>query len=291
MSDAEGVALVVPSLRGEVSGLLDSLARQTLQPAELEIVTHVRPNGRARNLGVERTRSPIVVFVDDDAALGAEDTLARLVEPLSDPGVGASGCAKLIPPGSSRFQRRVAREVPRIEHPVSARTVEANPPVGRHGYTDITTTCCAMRREVLERCGGFDERLFRGTDSELFYRVRRAGYRLVLVAGAWAWHAAPATVADLLAKHFAYGIGYAQEVQKHPERAAGRYLHTWAHAVAYVLLRSIGLIPHVFLPGSYAGPQRRPGFKPLRALAGYAAGLGYVYGWYRRPYRAAGVGG
>lgn len=281
------VALVVPSLRGEVGTLLDSLARQTLQPTELEVVTHVRPNARARNVGIERTRSPIVVFVDDDAALGADDTLARLVVPLSDTGVGAAGCAKLIPAGSSRFQRRVAREVPRIEHPVRTRTVESNPPVGRHGYTDVTTTCCAMRREVLERCGGFDERLLRGADSELFYRVRRAGYRLVVVAGAWAWHGAPATVAGLLAKHFAYGVGYAQEVQKHPERAAGRYLHSPAHAVAYLLVRTLGLLPHIFLPASHASPQRRPGFKPLRALAGYAAALGYVFGWYRRPYRSS----
>lgn len=276
--------MVVPSLRGEVRALLDSLERQTLQAAELEIVTGVRPSGRARNLGLERTRSPIVVFADDDAVLGADDTLARLVEPLADPSVGAAGCGKLIPPGSSRFQRRVAREVPRIEHPVGAHTVDSNPPVDRHGYTEVTTTCCAMRREVLERCGCFDDELLRGSDSELFYRVRRAGYRIVVVAGAWAWHAAPANLAALLAKHFRYGIGYAQEVQKHPQRAAGRYLHTPAHAAAYVLVRSLGAVPHAFLPTTYARPERRPGLKPLRAMASYAAALGYTWGWYRQPY-------
>lgn len=268
--------------------MLASVGRQTLQPEEVEVVTGVRPNGRARNVGLARTRSPVVVFVDDDAVLGSDDTLTRLVEPLSDTTVGASGCAKLIPPGSSRFQRAVARQVPRIEHPIVARITDSSPPLGRHGYTDVTTTCCAMRRETIERCGGFDEQLLRGVDSELFYRVRRAGFRLVLAPQAWAWHRAPATVSELVRKHFAYGIGYAQDVQKHPERGGGRYLRTPAHAIAYVLMRSVGLLPHVFLPASYANPQQRPGFKPLCALASYAAALGYVYGWYRHPYGAMG---
>ena len=281
------VALVIPSLRGDVAAVLASVARQTLQPDEIEVVTGERPNGRARNIGLVRTRSPLVVFVDDDAMLGEHDTLRRLVEPLSDPAVGASGCAKLIPRNSSRFQRCVSRQVPRVEHPVVSHIVDSNPPLGRHGYTDVTTTCCAMRREVLERCGGFDEQLVQGVDSELFYRVRRAGYRLVLTPHAWAWHRAPPTLTELVRKHFAYGVGYAQEVQKHPERAGGRYLHTPAHAVAYALVRSAALLPHVFLPASHASPQRRPGFKPLRALASYAAALGYVYGWYRHPYRGA----
>ena len=39
------------------------------------------------------------------------------------------------------FQRRVARQVPRIEHPVVERLTESNPPRDRHGYTDVTTTC------------------------------------------------------------------------------------------------------------------------------------------------------
>lgn len=278
--------MIIPSLRGEVDAVLASVARQTLRPAEVELVSGVRPNGRARNAGLARTRSPIVVFIDDDAVLGDDDTLRRLVEPLSDLTVGASGCAKLIPRGSSQFQRRVASQVPRVEHPPVMRQTDSNPPVGRHGYTELTTTACAMRRDVLERCGGFDERLLRGVDSELFYRLRLAGHRLVLVPQAWAWHEAPATLGELLRKHFAYGIGHAQGVQKHPDRAGFRYLRTPLHAAAYLLIRCVGLLPHVFLPVSHARPQRRPGFKPLRALASYFAALGYIYGWYRQPYAA-----
>src|ERR687885_764028 len=93
------VALIIPSLQGDVARLLASVYRQTLQPAEVEVVRGVRPNGRARNQGVARTTAPVLVFVDDDATLGDEHVLANLVAPLlDDPSVGISGASKLLPP-------------------------------------------------------------------------------------------------------------------------------------------------------------------------------------------------
>lgn len=281
----DGLAVVVPSLTGEVTDVLDSISRQTVRPVELQVVRGVRPSGRARNLGVRRTTARIVLFVDDDAVLGQDDTIENLIRPFADPTIGVVGAAKLLPAESSRFQRQVARQVPRIEHPVVSTVTESNPPLGRFGYTDVTTTCCAVRRDVLDSCGGFDEDLVRGVDSEFFVRVRQAGHRLVMAPRTWVAHPAPASLGDLVAKHFLYGSGYAQDVQRHPERAAGRYLRTPAHAAAYVVARTALLPAHVFLPYSHAQASWRPGFKPLRAISSYSAALGYVYGWYRYPGR------
>jgi cellulose synthase/poly-beta-1,6-N-acetylglucosamine synthase-like glycosyltransferase len=277
------VCVVVPSLTGEVDATLASILGQTVQPAELEVVRGVQPSGRARNLGARRTTAPFVVFVDDDAVLGDEHTIENLLAPFSDPGIAVVGTAKLLPAQSSTFQRRVARQVPRIEHPIVETLTPADPPVDRFGYAGVTTTCCAVRRSVLDACGGFDEDLVRGVDSEFFVRVRQAGHRLVLAPRTWAFHPAPATLRRLVEKHFFYGMGYAQEVQRHPERAAGRALKTPAHAAAYLVVRT-GLLPaHALLPYSHAEGSLRPGCRPLRAVASYAAALGYVYGWYRFP--------
>lgn len=280
------VCVVVPSLTGDVDALLASIARQTVQPLEVEVVRGVRPSGRARNVGVRRTTAPVVVFVDDDAVLGDDDTIEHLLEPFADPSIGVVGAAKLLPDGSSPFQRMVARQVPRIEHPVVAELTESNPPIDRFGYTDVTTTCCAVRRAALEACGGFDEELVRGVDSELFVRLRGAGHRLVVAPATCAFHPAPASLRHLLEKHFFYGIGYAQEVQRHPQRAAGRYLKTPVHAAAYLVARTAFLAPHALLPYSHNEASWRPGWKPLRALSSYSAALGYVYGWYRYRLRS-----
>jgi hypothetical protein len=305
------IALIIPSLNGDVTALLDSVRRQTLQPAEIEVVRGVRPNGRARNQGVARTTAPLLVFVDDDATLGDEHTLGNLAAPLvTDPTIGVTGASKLLPPDAPPFQRWVAREVPRITHPVVAHPLETNPEPPSF-YSEITTTCCAMRREVFEQVGGFSDDLVRGVDTEFFVRLRRLNreqgtgnreqarfdspnpdsrsltpdscYRFVLVPNTWTYHPAPATLRALLRKQFLYGYGHAQEVRRDPARARGRTLRTPLHAAAFLLFRTAIVLPNVFLPYSFAAPSWRPGFKPLKALASYASALGYVYGWYRAP--------
>lgn len=274
------VALIVPSLDGDVEPLLASVRRQTLQPAEIQIVRGVRPNGRARNEGVMRTTAPLLLFVDDDAVLGDEHLIANLIAPLlAEPTIGVCGASRLLPLDAPWFQRWVAREVPRTVHAIVDQTLETNPEPPSF-YCEITTTCAAMRREVFEAVGGFDVSLLRGVDTEFFVRVRRAGYRLLLAAHSWTYHPAPATLSALFRKQFLYGVGHAQEVRRDPSRARGRTLHTPLHAAAFLLFRTAILLPNIFLPYSFAAPSWRLGFKPLKALASYASALGYVWGWY-----------
>jgi hypothetical protein len=297
------VALIIPSLGGDVAPLLESVRRQTLQPAEIEVVRGVRPNGRARNQGVAGTTAPILLFVDDDAVLGDEHAIANLVAPLlADPAIGVTGASKLLPPDAPWFQRWAAREVPRIVHPVVAAPLETNPDPPSF-YCQITTTCCAMRRAVFEAAGGFDETLVRGVDTEFFVRLRRLGvrrqesgvspsrpnsqlptpnsrYRFILVPNTWTYHPAPRTLRALLRKHFLYGVGHAQEVRRDPARARGRALRTPLHAAAFLLVRTAILPLNVFLPYSFAAPSWRPSFKPLKALTSYVGALGYLWGWY-----------
>ena len=308
MNIAPQIALIIPSLHGDIERLLASVRRQMLQPAEIAVVRGVRPNGRARNQGVAQTSAPLLVFVDDDAVLGDEYVLANLVAPLlEDPTIAVAGASKLLPPSAPWFQRWVAREVPRIEHPVVAQPLETNPDPPSF-YCEITTTCCAMHRELFEQAGGFDEALLRGVDTEFFVRLRRMSvvrsplsvalldrprtidhgprtthdtrYRFILIANTWVYHPAPATLQALLRKHFLYGIGHAQEVRRDPARARGRVLKTPLHAAAFLLFRSAILLPNMFVPYSFATPSWRPGFKPLKAITSYVGALGYVWGWY-----------
>jgi cellulose synthase/poly-beta-1,6-N-acetylglucosamine synthase-like glycosyltransferase len=267
------IAVVIPALNGEISALRASLERQTWQPSQVEVAVGVRPNGRARNVATARTLSPYLVFIDDDAVLANDDALERLVAPLlADPTIGVTGAAKLLPPESSWFQRWVGREVPRIEHAV----VDENPDPPSF-YSEITTTCCALRRAVYDEVGGFDNELVRGVDTEFFLRVRRAGYRFILVPRTWTWHPAPANLRALLRKHWLYGVGHAQEVRRDPSRARGRRLSSPWRALAYLAFRTAILPVNIFLPYSFAAPSWRLGFKPLKALTSYVGALGYTW--------------
>jgi glycosyltransferase involved in cell wall biosynthesis len=288
-------AIIIPSLDGHAEKLLASIKQQTIQPSQIVVVEGVSPNGRARNQGVAQTSAPILVFIDDDAELGSPHSLANMLAPLlADPSIGVSGASKLIPPDANWFQRWVAREIPRIEHPVVEQDLETNPDPPSF-YCEITTTCCAMRRVVFDQVGGFDETLQRGVDTEFFVRLRRTPittrlqaiasgqaasfYRFVLAANSWTYHPAPNSLKALLRKQFMYGFGHAQEVRRDPSRARGRNLDTPQQVLLFIVFRTLILIPNIFIPYSFAQPTWRLDFKPLKAVASYTSALGYIWGW------------
>ncbi|MFO0886560.1 MAG: glycosyltransferase [Pirellulales bacterium] len=185
--------------------MLDDLNRQTLRPREIEIVRGVAPNGRARNVGIERTSCEFLVFLDDDVRLGSNDVIEKLVAALETPGVGLSGTAQQLPPDSTKFQCLCANQIPRSRSDIV------------HSLTDsdmVTTQCCATRRDILSKLGNFHPKILRGVDPELRARYREAGLRIVIAPDAWHYHPMPASI-KLLCK-MAYRNGYSSAyAQKH----------------------------------------------------------------------------
>ncbi len=274
------IAVIIPTLNGNVGELQRALAAQTWPLDEVQVVQGVRPAGRARQQGVDATRGDILFFIDDDARPTQTDLVERLVRPLlDDPSIGVTGAARVLPPGASWFQRRVAAEIPRMVTPVPAKPLETNPPLAGYGHSLVTTTCCAMRRAVYEETGGFCETLVTGEDTDLFYRVRRLGYRLLLVPGARVEHPVPDGLRALLRKFYAYGVGYGQEAQRHSERGIGPRLPTPLHRGAFLLMATLWLVPNVFILYSYSYPRWELGFRPLKALSTYAVAWGYARAW------------
>jgi cellulose synthase/poly-beta-1,6-N-acetylglucosamine synthase-like glycosyltransferase len=272
------ISAVIPTLSGSCSALVNALKAQTWPPDEIEVVQGVRPNGRARNMGIRRTSGEFLILIDSDAILVQRHLIEKLILPLlSDPKIGITGASRLIPPNSSRFQRWTARQVSRIENPVVHVPRETKPDSKSYFYAEITTTCCAMRRSVFDEIGEFDEEFAQGVDSDFFIRASRAGFTLRLEPDLWVYHPAPPGLGALLRKHFRYGFGHAQQVTRNPDLARGPE----SRPFLYFILRSIGIIPHIFLPFSYAEPSWRLGFKPLKALASYASALGYTWGRFR----------
>lgn len=276
------VSVVIPSLDGDVAAAAASLDRQTFTDWELIVVTGVRPAGRARNQGVARSTGELVLFLDDDAELGHARVLEQMVAATFEPDIGVVGSSKVLPPDSSRFQRRVAREVPRWVFPVLDAPLVSNPPIGSYGFSAATTTCCLVPRRVLDEVGGFDERLPTGEDPELFYRIRRAGYRFIVPADCWAYHPSPASLRELVRKSFRYGVGNALEARLGPDR----------HMNVVPLDRPWGklalVVAPILLPASvflsiYLEPrvQLKLGVRPLKAISTFATLYGYAWGHFR----------
>ncbi len=279
------VSVVVPSSSGQIDRLRASLDLQTFQNYELIVVVGVSPAGRARDVGVQRARGEIIVFIDDDAVLAHAHVLETMIRMLeSNERIGIVGPSKILSPDATWLQHRIAHEVPRWVFPVLETDTETNPPLDHYGFTGITTTCCAMRRSVFEAIGGFDTALETGEDPEFFYRVSRANYRFVIPKDCWVYHNPPGSLRELLRKSFRYGIGHAHEALKNPDRHMDILpLGRW-YGILLVLLAPLLFLLLLFVQ-LYFDPIRhvRFGFMPLKMLSSYATMYGYTFGWFRPP--------
>ncbi|WP_250002584.1 glycosyltransferase [Actinoplanes sp. M2I2] len=176
-------SVVVPTLgRPSLGTLLDAIAPGVAKhgfellvvddrpgaPEPLDVDATVLPGpargpAAARNVGWRAAKHDWVAFLDDDV-VPDPDWADRLAEDLAAAGAGVGGVQGVL-------------RVPLPDHrrPTDWERVTAGLADGAWITADM-----AYRRDALERCGGFDERLPRAfrEDAELAYRVRREGWTL-----------------------------------------------------------------------------------------------------------------
>lgn len=135
-------------------------------PFPLVLAERAQPNrGAARNVGISRARGETVLFVDDDVWLPPDFVAAHARAHASESGERAvSGPILNVPSYETRPQ----------------------PSAANFSRAFLCTCNVSLPRRALEAVGGFDEGfdLYGWEDTELGFRLRRAG-----VARAFAWDA------------------------------------------------------------------------------------------------------
>jgi len=176
---------------------------------EICLVSGISPIGRARNIGAEQAKGSIFIFLDDDISFGHQQVLRNIIEPLmANKNIGICGTSQSIPPNSTWFQRRCAKEIAHIEHSV----VEEMTDVGM-----VATACCAVKRDIFLEVGKFNEKLLRGIDGEFSHRIRKHNYRVVLAPKTWIYHPAPRNLLKLIGISFRNGKATAFVDKYYPE--------------------------------------------------------------------------
>lgn len=211
-SSAPRVSVVIPSSDGDRNGnvplLLQDLKRQSFKEMEVTVVIGVSPQGKAINQGVTGSKGEILVILDDDSRLSSVDTIASLVRVIdADPKIGMAGASIVQPEDANRLQRMAAREFPRLAMDVVDEVTDSDMPC--HG-------CCAFPRQVFDEVGGERENIVRGLDPDLRHRLRRKGYRVVLVPRMTVSHPLPATMRGFIRMFYRNGRGSAYIQRHHP---------------------------------------------------------------------------
>ncbi len=138
-----------------------------------------------RNQGIYQAQGKVVVFIDDDCWV-PEKWLASLLEPLSEEKIMAVTGGTVIPPADF-----FANCISALGFPGGGSLgFDKVWKVSDAGMTNhLSVGNCALRREVFEKVGFFDEFLKHGAeDTEFSYRLEKAGLLVKYVPAAFAYH-------------------------------------------------------------------------------------------------------
>lgn len=159
----------------------------------------------ARNLGMQMAKGQIFVFVDDDC-LFEKKWLKRLLNPFIPSKVGAVGGLDRAPHDATLFSKCIGHLFTTFIGTGGLRGGDMMR-VGRYYPKGCNM---AVLREVIDKVGGFDERLTPGEEIELGYRIEKAGYKIMFIPDAFVWHKRKIEIKTFLQKM--YKIGYTRVV-------------------------------------------------------------------------------
>ncbi len=157
----------------------------------VDTVTMERNQGFAGgcNAGARQARHPIVVFLNNDT-LPMPGWIEGLVEPFTDPGIGAAGPMSNFVSGPQLYKddtydphsiADIARHADELRDRTRGQRQEVQRLVG---------FCLAVRTAAFRELGGFDESFGLGgcEDDDLCHRLRFAGWRLVIAEDTFVHH-------------------------------------------------------------------------------------------------------
>ncbi|MEU1839672.1 glycosyltransferase [Micromonospora chersina] len=169
-----------------------------------------KPNGgkaTALNTGLLYASHDIIVTVDADTVF-EPDAIRRLVEPFTDPGIGAvAGNVKVA------NRHRLLGQWQHIEYVIGFS-------LDRRFYEKlgciptVPGAIGAFRRRALTTVGGMSGDTL-AEDTDVTMAVLRAGWRVVYQDRARAWTEAPASVGDLWRQRYRWSYGTLQSMWKH----------------------------------------------------------------------------
>jgi glycosyltransferase involved in cell wall biosynthesis len=189
----------------------------------------------ARNRAMREASTDVVAFTDDDA-VPEREWLDALIANFGDPRVQCATEAQELFEEVSPFARGFRRRVFDGQHdnPVE---------VGRVG----AGANMALRREIVDLVGPFDERLDAGTptcsggDHEMFVRILAAGYQIAYDPAAVSWHRHRRTFPEVRDTLYGYGVGvyamFTKLLLERHELGVVRLAWAWFHSAHLPELR------------------------------------------------------
>lgn len=204
-------------------------------------ITYLRSSpglSRGRNAAVAAVATELVAFTDDDVSFGP-DWLDRLAAIFDAHPLAGAVCGRAV---EERGELMPGSPAGTFDWPLH--------PFGLGSGFNM-----AFRVAALDEAGGFDEELGAGAryrageDTDMFYRVSRAGWSIVCSDTIGVMHSAWRRPAEMVRLHHSYGIGAGAQTAGHVRRGD--------RTAAWIALREVARHAYWFLRHVLTGDAHR----------------------------------
>ena len=176
-------------------------------------------HGGTRNRAAGYAQADVMIFMTDDAVPADEYLIERLVDALGQNGPGnetvAAAYARQLPAPDCRLIERRTRD---FNYPAESR-IKTKADLSRLGIKTYfaSNVCCAYRRDIFEKQGGFTKSTIFNEDMIYAAGVIKAGYAVAYAADAQVIHSHNLSPIQQFHRNFDMAVSQAE----HPEVFAG----------------------------------------------------------------------
>lgn len=190
---------------GSTDGTILYLQEMDRIKSNLKVIYNPENTGFAagNNLGIQAAKGDYIVLLNNDTIVTKGWELSLLRHMVEDPKLGMCGPvtnsigneARILVPESEEVEDIISYGHAYASH--HRGTMYENPRA-------LAFFCVIIRKEVIEICGGLDERYGRGMfeDDDYAQAVRRAGYELAIAEDAFVYHYESASFSKITDKDF-----------------------------------------------------------------------------------------
>ena len=205
---------------GSTDGTREFLEKRVTANKKTKIFDNPKGDAAAgRNIGISHSSGEIIAFIDSDAVADS-NWLANIkagFDQIKDETIAGIGGPGLIPKSQPFKSYAIAKIMSSplasggILNPSAQHKVIAEKRIVKH----IPTSNLAIKRSILEKEGGFDERFTKGQDLEFSTKLVKRGYKFLYDPEIKVWHYRKKSFIDFSRQVYKWAAAKGLVMKKH----------------------------------------------------------------------------